>query len=288
MGRKTYDSLPNSVRPLPNRRNIVLSSRRDYQPGHGAIRCASLEDGLAEARAQCFIIGGEAVFRAGLSLADRVYLTEIDLDCEGDAFFPVLGAEWTCVESSTRDPSSENDHRIVFNTYVRTRPTGRLYHLPAARSRQQLERMQELEDARICRFCPADFDGESSTPTILSGEHWYVIRNEYPYAGTSGHYLIVSRRHATSFDELPDEAGAELWAIRRKLSSDIGPKATATVERSGDMALNGGSVAHLHVHFLTLDAVPDNPVRFRVSGRKADKVQSPVERSDCEEKSGDR
>ena len=76
-------------------------------------------------------------------------------------------------------------------------------------------------------------------------------------------------RHVVAFDELPDEAGAELWAIKRALKAKLAPLATATVERSGDMRLNGGSVAHLHVHFVALGPDPEKTVRFRVSARGA-------------------
>ena len=137
----------------------------------------------------------------------------------------------------------------------------RLYHLEAARSDAQRRWMQELEAAGECIFCPEHRRGAGE----LSGEHWYVVRNDYPYAGTAAHLLIVPHRHVESFDELPDEAGAELWAIKRRLKASLEPLATATVERSGDMRLNGGSVAHFHVHFVALDAEPEQTVRFRVS-----------------------
>jgi len=77
----------------------------------------------------------------------------------------------------------------------------------------------------------------------------------------------VPLRHVVAFDELPDEAGAELWAIKRMLKDRHAPVATATVERSGDMRFNGGSIAHLHTHFVMLDAEPVETVRFRVSAR---------------------
>ena len=137
----------------------------------------------------------------------------------------------------------------------------RLYHFEAARSDDQRRYMEGLEAAGECIFCP----GHQRSPVVLSGEHWYVVRNDYPYAGTADHLLIVPHRHVVSFDELPDEAGAELWAIKRRLKADLEPLATATVERSGDMRFNGGSVAHLHVHFVALDPEPQKTVRFRVS-----------------------
>jgi diadenosine tetraphosphate (Ap4A) HIT family hydrolase len=139
----------------------------------------------------------------------------------------------------------------------------RLYHLAASRSEEQRRTMEALEAAGVCIFCP----GHQRMPVEFSGEHWYVTRNDFPYPGTVAHYLIVPLRHVTSFDELPDAAGAELWAIKRRLKEELEPLATATVERSGDMRFNGGSVAHLHTHFVALAAEPEETVRFRVSAR---------------------
>lgn len=144
-----------------------------------------------------------------------------------------------------------------------------LYHLPAARGEQQRRRMEELQAAGICVFCPEHFQTYNPEPVELRGEHWYVARNAYPYRGTRAHYLIVPHAHVAGFEELPDAAGAELWALKRKLHEQLRPVAVATVERSGDMRYNGGSVAHLHVHFVALDEAPERTVRFRVS-READ------------------
>jgi diadenosine tetraphosphate (Ap4A) HIT family hydrolase len=144
-----------------------------------------------------------------------------------------------------------------------------LYDLDAARSDDQRRRMAELEAAGICILCPEHRDA----PAELEGEHWYVRRNDFPYAGTAAHFLIVPHRHVASFDELPDEAGAELWALRRALKARCPGPAVATVERSGDMRYNGGSIAHLHVHFVVLDHDPSETVRFKVS-RSATPVAS--------------
>jgi ATP adenylyltransferase len=148
---------------------------------------------------------------------------------------------------------------------ARPEPTTALYFLDAARTPEQRAYMEELEAAGICVFCPEHVAAHHRAPVEFSGEHWYVTRNDYPYVGTAAHYLIVPHRHVTSFEELPDAAGAELWAIKRRLREQLTPLATATVERSGDMRFNGGSVAHLHTHFVALDAAPAATVRFKVS-----------------------
>ncbi len=144
-----------------------------------------------------------------------------------------------------------------------------MYDLAAARSASQRQRMEDLEAAGICVFCPEHVAEHQPEPIEHTGNHWYVTRNRYPYEGTATHYLIVARRHVTSFDELPDEAGAELWSIKRMLTAQLEPAAVATVERSGNMLYNGGSVAHLHVHLVALDTSPSATVRFRVSAYSA-------------------
>jgi dihydrofolate reductase len=112
MGRRTFESLPDRFRPLPNRRNLVLTSRRDYDlPGIETFQ--SLEAALAAAGGDCFVIGGEQVFREALPVADRLYLTRVEAECEGDAFFPVLDEEaWRCVDES--EPVVENGFEYVF------------------------------------------------------------------------------------------------------------------------------------------------------------------------------
>jgi ATP adenylyltransferase len=130
--------------------------------------------------------------------------------------------------------------------------------------------MEDLDAAGVCVFCPEHFARYHREPLEIEGSHWYVTKNDYPYVGTRAHYLIVSHRHVASFDELPDEAGAELWSLKRALKERLEPVAVATVERSGDMRYNGGSVAHLHVHFVALDPAPTTTVRFRVSARAED------------------
>lgn len=140
-----------------------------------------------------------------------------------------------------------------------------LYHLAAARTEEQRRHMEELAAAGVCVFCPQHFAAYHREPVELSGEHWYVTENDYPYLGTRAHFLIVPHLHVSAFEELPDAAGAELWALKRQLKTRLEPLAVATVERSGDMRYNGGSVAHLHVHFVALDDAPAQTVRFRVS-----------------------
>jgi dihydrofolate reductase len=93
MGRKTWESLPPRFRPLPGRRNIVISRQADYR-APGAELAGTLTDGLALAEHDpcIFVIGGGEIYQQAMTLADRLELTEVDLEPAGDAWFPPLAA----------------------------------------------------------------------------------------------------------------------------------------------------------------------------------------------------
>ncbi len=116
MGRRTYESLPERFRPLPNRRNLVLSTDPAYA-APGAEVFPTLASALAACLGDCFVIGGGATYAEALSVADRVYATEIDAEIDGDTFFPELSSAWRRVEAS--GPEVENGHAFRFCTYER-------------------------------------------------------------------------------------------------------------------------------------------------------------------------
>jgi dihydrofolate reductase len=91
MGRKTWESLPR--RPLPGRLNIVITRDRHYK-AEGAVVTASVAEALTQAQQtesdEICVIGGSDIFRQMLPIADRLYLTEVDLPPEGDVVFPPL------------------------------------------------------------------------------------------------------------------------------------------------------------------------------------------------------
>ena len=98
MGRATWESLPERFRPLPGRRNLVLSRDPAYEaPGAEVLPSLeqALEQGLEQAGgAEVWVIGGAEVYAAALPHADRLAVTEIDVDVAGDAVAPTLDASW--------------------------------------------------------------------------------------------------------------------------------------------------------------------------------------------------
>ena len=119
MGRRTWDSLPERFRPLPGRRNIVVT-RNDTWSADGAERAASLDDALrlADGAEELFVIGGAEIFAEALPVADRLVLTEIDLGVEGEVRFP----DWDrdAFAEVTRQPAVAADGTMLsFVSYER-------------------------------------------------------------------------------------------------------------------------------------------------------------------------
>ena len=118
-GRKNYESIPPKYRPLKGRTNIVVTRNPAYE-APGALVKPSLESALASARSageeEVFIIGGGEIYKQLLSATDRIYLTEIQKDVEGDTKFPEFNEDE--FEETAR---SHRDHPIPFDfvTYER-------------------------------------------------------------------------------------------------------------------------------------------------------------------------
>jgi dihydrofolate reductase len=118
MGRKTYQSIG---RPLPGRHNIVVTRQRDAA-WSGCTIAHSLDEALTIAAdvAEIFVIGGAELYRLGLPRADRLYLTLIDADSEGDAHFPEIDPSvWR--EHEREVGGGEGGLRYEFAVYERVR-----------------------------------------------------------------------------------------------------------------------------------------------------------------------
>ena len=119
MGRNTWESLPPRFRPLPGRRNIVVTRQSQWR-AEGALRAASLEKALelCAGEAKVWVIGGAQLYRQALPLASIAEVTEIDAPFEGDAHAPVFGPSWMEV---VREPgTAANGLNYSFVTYQNT------------------------------------------------------------------------------------------------------------------------------------------------------------------------
>jgi dihydrofolate reductase len=116
MGRKTYESIG---KPLPNRRNIIITRDENYKVDNCEI-VNSLEEALLICFENCFIIGGGEIYKQVLPIADEIYLTLIDEDFEGDTYFPeIKEEEWFEVSKEYFEPDEKNKHKYSFIKYER-------------------------------------------------------------------------------------------------------------------------------------------------------------------------
>ncbi|MFL9706207.1 type 3 dihydrofolate reductase [Aeromonas veronii] len=120
MGRKTFESIG---RPLPGRRNLVISSNPDYQ-AEGIEVVGSVEAALAllagSSVEELMVIGGGHLYAEMLPSADCLYLTRIDLAVEGDTRFPAFDdGQWQRVDCESHPADEKNPHPYSFETWQR-------------------------------------------------------------------------------------------------------------------------------------------------------------------------
>jgi dihydrofolate reductase len=119
MGRLTWESLPAKVRPLPGRRNVVVTRQADYRAA-GAVVVPSMEDALTDD--EVWVIGGAQIYALAQPIATRCEVTEVDIDLprqDADAVAPVLDESW--VGTTGEWLTSSSGLRYRFDSYHRDR-----------------------------------------------------------------------------------------------------------------------------------------------------------------------
>lgn len=118
MGRRTYESIG---RLLPGRTTVIVTRQRDYTVP-GAVIAHSIEEAIESCRGddECFVIGGADLFRETLPVADRLYLTVVDAEPEGDTFMPAMDMSlWRETRSESFAPDEKHAHAYRFVIYDR-------------------------------------------------------------------------------------------------------------------------------------------------------------------------
>lgn len=115
MGRKTWESLPEKFRPLPNRKNVVITRQAEYAVPSGVHVHRTLASALAEHAAEdVYVIGGAEIYKQTIDAADRLEITRVKQTVDGDAFFPEINPVlWKEVRHDLYDG-------FAFVTYERT------------------------------------------------------------------------------------------------------------------------------------------------------------------------
>jgi dihydrofolate reductase len=118
MGRKTFESMGKA---LPGRTNVVVTRKPGFI-APGCLVAGSLEQALelVSGEPEIFIAGGGEIYRQSMHLADRMYITIIDHDFDGDTFFPEFpDEEWVIAEERRHGPDERNKYPMLFRTYDR-------------------------------------------------------------------------------------------------------------------------------------------------------------------------
>ena len=120
MGRKTFESI--GSKPLPKRKNIVIT-RQDVEFA-GALTAHSLEEAIAMASGdeEIFIMGGAQIYAQALKCADRMYITRVERDYEGDTAFPEIDySEWKLASEERYERGEEYEYPFAFLAYDRVK-----------------------------------------------------------------------------------------------------------------------------------------------------------------------
>lgn len=123
MGKNTYLSLPKAFRPLPNRLNVVISSREPVEIAENLVWYGSLDQALEDLKkkeAEIMIIGGAQIYKQAIEKVDTIYATEIDAILDADTFFPEINPEiFEKISSEYFSKDDDNEYDYTFSVYKR-------------------------------------------------------------------------------------------------------------------------------------------------------------------------
>ena len=119
MGRKTFESLDG---PLPNRKHIVVTRQKDYNPGNDIVVVHDIKEAVSKVNDDdnAFIIGGGEIYRLGIEYATHIELTRVHANFEAEAFFPEIDQnDWELINSEFHDTDARHKYTFTYLTYAR-------------------------------------------------------------------------------------------------------------------------------------------------------------------------
>ncbi len=124
MGRKNLESIPHKFRPLPKRENIIVSRNKNYS-ANGCVVVSSIEEGIKIAKKnnekEVFIIGGGEIYKLALKLdlVNKIYLTRIYENFEGDTYFPKINNKWKEIFRKKCKKDNLHNYNYDFITFIK-------------------------------------------------------------------------------------------------------------------------------------------------------------------------
>lgn len=116
MGRKTYESIG---KPLPKRLNIIVTRNKEFS-AEGCIVVNSLASAIKKAgTSDIYIIGGGEIYKQSISISDRLLVTQVDIDVDGDAYFPEINSNWKINSKIDFKSDEKNPYNYSFIEYCK-------------------------------------------------------------------------------------------------------------------------------------------------------------------------
>ncbi len=150
-------------------------------------------------------------------------------------------------------------------------PDSNFVNLENARFEEQKNIMKKIQKEGFCPFCLKNARKSKLMPIIKKGKYWHIRQNSWPYENTKVHLLIIYNSHAEKISDICPEAAKELFELAKwsEIKYDIAGGGMAIGMRFGDPRLNGATVSHIHVHFISAKITDKSdpeykPVRIRV------------------------
>ena len=124
MGRRNYESIPHRYRPLPHRTNVIVTRQDDYK-AEGCLIVNSVEAAIELAQKagdkEPFVIGGGQIYKYAIekNLVDRVYLTKVHTEIDGDTYFDDLDGSWKLLNTEFHPSDEKHTYAFTFQTFER-------------------------------------------------------------------------------------------------------------------------------------------------------------------------
>jgi len=272
VGRKTYQSILKRLgHSLTSRRVIVMTRQQNFPVPDKDKVAISWEEALDKVRGkeEVFVIGGAEIYGLAIPYAQRMYITKVHSQCNGDTFFPVFNiTEWQEISSQPHVFDKENEYDYTFAVLERKKSSS-FVNLKNARVEEQRKVMEIIQEGGFCPFCPEHISKSRLKPIIKQGKYWHIRENQWPYENTRTHLVIIYNTHVEKLSEINPEAAKELFDLAKWAEDEYQVLGGAIGLRFGDFRLNGGTVLHLHAHIIAADITNRDdpnyqPVRFRV------------------------
>lgn len=142
-------------------------------------------------------------------------------------------------------------------------------NLDNARLKEQKSVMQRILKQKICPFCTENFRKFHKEPILKDTKSWVLTTNQWPYKNTKIHLLVIHKKHIERVEEMDKTAGEELIGLIQWAEKEYSIRGGGVAMRFGDIRVNGGTIAHLHVQIASAKITEsDDPgykkVKFRI------------------------